>query len=72
MLDNPAPQNWNPRACPAPAHGLYLLKVKYPPEVFEESYYQDQGGEITHDCDNAVQRGEVDDVKECRIVSDNA
>ncbi|XP_066981429.1 tRNA pseudouridine synthase A isoform X2 [Macrobrachium rosenbergii] len=40
MLDNPAPQNWNTRVSPVPACGLYLLQVKYPSEVFEESFHQ--------------------------------
>ncbi|XP_068200309.1 tRNA pseudouridine synthase A [Palaemon carinicauda] len=40
MLDNPDPQNWNPRATLVPACGLYLLQVRYPPEVFEESFHQ--------------------------------
>lgn len=47
MLDNPSPQNWNPRATCAPPDGLFLLNVHYPPHIFMDSI---------HTTDNAVKQ----------------
>ncbi|KAK7081565.1 tRNA pseudouridine synthase-like 1 [Halocaridina rubra] len=58
LLDNPSPKNWKPQASTAPPEGLFLLRVKYHPEVFEETFHS---GNIDTTKATAIEKSHLSD-----------